>query len=200
MPNYNLKIALTSIAIILSTFGVSSGWLDPLPRYILIFLSLAALLKLYSENRSAGSKVIGIVGLTSVVFYAFMMLTTSKVVVGSYRTGSQVEDAPFWFVLMYSGLWLSVGWAFAKESFAGEYVYDLKEYKVYPAMINIDLINPDDHQRIHDIKERNDELYAYSREGATVAKSRAKHLGLETCFSKFLDKTEVDKTKPWNLK
>ena len=109
MPNYNLKIVLTSSAIILSTFSITAGWLDTLPRYIVIFLSLASLVKLYSEDKPSGRKVIGIFMAVVLIYFTGNMLITSKVVAGSYRFGSHVEDAPFWFVLMYSGLWLWMG-------------------------------------------------------------------------------------------
>jgi len=199
MPNYTLKIVLTSSAIILSTFSITAGWLDTLPRYIVIFLSLAFLVKLYSEDKPSGRKVIGIFMAAVLIYFTGNMLITSKVVVGSYRFGSHVEAAPFWFVLMYSGLWLWMGYAFVKEAFTAEYAYESKEYKTYPAMINIDFIDSDDKTRIASIKNRDDKLYAYSRKGALAAKNRAKLLGLEDCFSLFLDKKEVDKVEPWNL-
>ena len=199
MPSYNLKIALTSTAIILSTFSITAGWLDTLPRYIVIFLSLAALVKLYSEDKPSGRKVIGIFMAAALIFFTGKMLITSKVIVGSYRFGSHVEDAPFWFVLMYSGLWLWVGYAFVKEAFTTIYAYESKEHKTYPAMINIDFIDSNDETRINSIRNRDDKLYAYSRKGALAAKNRAKLLGLEDSFSLFLDKKEVDKAEPWNL-
>jgi len=66
--------------------------------------------------------------------------------------------------------------------------------------LNLDLILPTDQEWITDIKTRKqkgEKLNAYSKEGATAAKRKARALGLEDCFMKFLGEEEIKERRGW---
>ena len=66
--------------------------------------------------------------------------------------------------------------------------------------INLDKIPYDDIEWIEEIKlrkKRGDKMAAYSSKGEAAARRKAKALGLEDCFVKFLSEEEVKKQRGW---
>jgi hypothetical protein len=62
--------------------------------------------------------------------------------------------------------------------------------------LNIDLVLSKDKKWIAEIKQRSNrkqKIIAYSKDGAEVAKKKAKALGLEKCFIDFKSAEEIDK-------
>jgi len=110
-------------------------------------------------------------------------------------------SAPRWFITFVMIVLLYPLFIYLREEYNSEYAFEGENHRITKLKyINIDLIKKRDTKWISEIKQyhqNKEKCIAYSKEGATKARCKAKQLDIEKCFIDFKNKEEVEKDRGW---